>query len=319
MMNLHTFFCGDEITQNLIDHVSLSYYCRDILLWANHEAGAIVPLHNDDRLYFVSYGYTPGDNYNLQNNHQDGNEENTCPMVAEGILGQWLRLKPEDWFQKEYRPSRQEQEELDGFDFEKPMTPLQIFEDYFNICKQRYIDAHQYDIDAWKRDLGKEFVTVHLNDERLKAENSKAIFPYFREADIDKLKDVFSNYMMFVESLIGKGPVKLESFVIKPEEAEIIASAIRTKIQNAGKPKNKALVIRAAIDAGKINHIPYKVFKELFPSKNLTDTTYSNYESTVHEILGANKDYLDKLIEYFQEITEGLEHNQDKNQVEKRE
>ena len=191
MMNLHTFFCGDEITQNLIDHVSLSYYCRDILLWANHEAGAIVPLQNDDRLYFVSYSYTPGDICNLMKNHQDGNEENTCPMVAEGILGQWLRLKPEDWFQKEYRPSRQEQEELEGLDFEKPMTPLQIFEEYFNICKQRYIDVHQYDIDAWKRDLGKEFVTVHLNDERLKAENSKAIFPYFREADIDKLKDAF--------------------------------------------------------------------------------------------------------------------------------
>ena len=201
MMTLHTFFCGDEITQNLIDHVSLSYYCRDILLWANHEAGAIVPLHNDDRLYFVSYSYTPGDIYNLMKNHKDGNEENTCPMVAEGILGQWLRLKPEDWFQKEYRPSRKEQEELDGLDFEKPMTPQQIFEDYFNICKQRYIDAHQYEMDAWRKDLDKEFATkVHLSDERLKAEKSKAIFPYFREADIDKLKDVLDNYLMFVQS-----------------------------------------------------------------------------------------------------------------------
>lgn len=311
MMTLHTYFCGDEITQNLIDHVSVSYYCRDILLWANHEAGAIVPLQNDDRLYFVSYSYTPGDICNLMKNHQDGNEENTCPMVAEGILGQWLRLKPEDCFQKEYRPSRQEQEELDEVEFEKPMTPLQIFEEYFNICKQRYKDTHQFAIDAWRKDLDKEFVTkVHLNDERLKAENSKAIFPYFRKADIDKLKDVLDNYMMFVQSranAYSESEVTLESFVIYPQEVEIIASAIRAKIQDADKPKNRALVIRAAIDAGKIRHIPYESFHKLFPSVKISDTTYNNYVSTTHEILGVNKDYVDTLKDYFCRLKEELE------------
>lgn len=151
--------------------------CRSLIHWANGEFGAMADLNNDNVMHFISYHYEPGtgnSDYDIREKYLT-KEEKTSPIVAEGIVVYWL---------KEHHGN---------------LSTAQIFEKYYELCKQRYIRKEEKSLNAFERDLPREFaMRRHLTYEVDRIEKSEAIFPYLNEKDVNTIKQLTGYYINYV-------------------------------------------------------------------------------------------------------------------------
>jgi hypothetical protein len=76
-----------------------------------------------------------------------------------------------------------------------------IFEAYFKFRLEEYEKAHEYDDDAWERDLKREFICrYHISSEKKWIKTSEALFAYITECDKKKVNSVSLNYLKFARS-----------------------------------------------------------------------------------------------------------------------
>lgn len=159
------------MVENLLDLISSTYH--DTVLtnkWANGLFGEIVDIKGDGNYRFVDYGMdADGKPYKL---HLTEEDEMACPVVATGFVAYWLHNRNQ--------------------------RVKDIFEGYFTQQLQAYERAHEYDDDAWKRDLKREFVErKHLSAEHKAIRTSEAIFPYLTEDDVNRIQSITDNYLRF--------------------------------------------------------------------------------------------------------------------------
>ena len=159
------------MVENLLDLISSTYH--DTVLtdkWANGLFGEIVDIKGDGNYRFVDYGLdADGKPYKVHLTEQD---ELACPVVATGFVAYWLHNRNQ--------------------------RVKDILEGYFTQQLQAYERAHEYDDDAWERDLKREFVTQnHLSTEREAIRTSEAIFPYLTEDDVNRIQSITGNYLRF--------------------------------------------------------------------------------------------------------------------------
>lgn len=159
------------MADSLFDCLSKSYI--DFTLtdkWANGLFGEIVDIKGDGNYRFVDYGMdADGKPYKVYLTEED---EMACPVVATGFVAYWLHNRNQ--------------------------RVKKIFEGYFTQQLQAYERAHEYDDDAWKRDLKREFVErKHLSAEHKAIRTSEAIFPYLTENDVNRIQSITGNYLRF--------------------------------------------------------------------------------------------------------------------------
>ena len=155
------------MVENLLDLISSTYH--DTVLtdkWANGLFGEIVDIKGDGNYRFVDYGMdADGKPYKV---HLTEKDELACPVVATGFVAYWLHNRNQ--------------------------RVKDIFEGYFTQQLQAYERAHEYDDDAWKRDLKREFVErKHLSAEHKAIRTSEAIFPYLTEDDVNRIQSITDN------------------------------------------------------------------------------------------------------------------------------
>ena len=76
-----------------------------------------------------------------------------------------------------------------------------IFEAYFKFRLEEYEKKHEYDDDAWERDLKREFICrYHISSEKKWIKASEALFAYITECDKKKVNSVSLNYLKFVRA-----------------------------------------------------------------------------------------------------------------------
>lgn len=159
------------MTETLLDHISKHY--RDTMItdkWTNGALGEIVDIKDDGNYRFIDY--TTYEDGKLKQVHLSEDDEMTCPVVATGFVGYWLHNRDK--------------------------AVRTVFEDYFAHKLSIYEHEHEYDDDAWERDLKKEFVTrKHISAERKLMKESEAIFAYLTEADVKRITGLTTNYLKF--------------------------------------------------------------------------------------------------------------------------
>ncbi|MCF2658169.1 hypothetical protein JQM83_03050 [Parabacteroides distasonis] len=160
------------MVENLLDLISSTYH--DTVLtdkWANGLFGEIVDIKGDGNYRFVDYGMdADGKPYKV---HLTKEDEMACPVVATGFVAYWLHNRNQ--------------------------RVKDIFEGYFTQQLQAYERAHEYDDDAWKRDLKREFVErKHLSAEHKAIRTSEAIFRYLTKSDKKRIESITTNYRRFV-------------------------------------------------------------------------------------------------------------------------
>jgi hypothetical protein len=150
-----------------------------LILWANGKYGYMVESNNNNELHFVEYTYVPGNDDDSDNRQIQRIEKDSYPLVASGIVVYWL---------KEHHVKS---------------STAQIFEEYFELCKQRYIRKEERSLNAFERDLPREFAMKwHPTYEMDRIEKSEAIFPYLKEKDVNTIKDLTDSYINFVRKKI---------------------------------------------------------------------------------------------------------------------
>lgn len=183
------------MTESLLDHISRAH--NDTMItdkWTNGALGEIVDIKGDGNYRFVDY--TTYDDGKLKQVHLSEDDEMTCPIVATGFVGYWLHNR------------------------DKGVRT--VFEEYFARKLSQYEHEHEYDDDAWERDLKKEFVTrKHLSVERKLMKESEAIYAYLTEADVKRITGLTTNYLKFARKKrkelyppqYTKGREKQEEFI----------------------------------------------------------------------------------------------------------
>lgn len=153
--------------------------CRSLIHWANGKFGAMADLNNDNVMRFVSYHYEPG----TENSDDDmrkipltKEDELTSPIVAEGIVVYWL---------KEYHGK---------------LSTAQIFNSYYDKKEKEYIQQNEKALDGWKRNFKMEFWEKHLQQVQQQVIISENIYPFLKEEDVSKIKELEANYLEFVKS-----------------------------------------------------------------------------------------------------------------------
>lgn len=169
-----------------------------LILWANGKYGYMVESNNNNELHFVEYTYVPGNDDDSDNRQIQRIEKDSYPLVASGIVVYWL---------KEHHVKS---------------STAQIFEEYYELCKQRYIRKEERSLNAFERDLPREFAMKwHPTYEMDRIEKSEAIFPYLKEKDVNTIKDLTDSYINFVRKKIkelyppqySEGCEKTEAFL----------------------------------------------------------------------------------------------------------
>ena len=174
------------MTDSLLDKISRSAKNGIITKWENDQVGEIVDLQNNCIYRFISY--TVDAKGNAWINFVTKEELLACPIVASGIIAYWLRHRHE-------------------------MCVSDLFESYYNLCLTTYKQTHGMDVDAWKRDLSREFTFEHhISTEKKRIEQSKAIFAYLSASDNVYMQNVANNYLEFVREQHRK---KLQSCYIE--------------------------------------------------------------------------------------------------------
>ena len=98
--------------------------------WLTGRTGEIVDIKDDCVFRFIDFII---DNGELRLKHTTEESKLTCPIVATGLVGFWLHRKDD-------------------------IGIKDIFEAYFKLRLEQYVNTHKYDDDAWNRDLEKEFI-----------------------------------------------------------------------------------------------------------------------------------------------------------------
>ena len=205
MVGNFSFHITRGLRQNepYIDTACSTLGCRFITRWANGEVGAIVKLNYNNVLYFVDYMYNPGHGDifdDIRQIHKIGEEEKACPIVASGIIAYWLIERQDD------------------------KSISQIFEEYYKMEENKYIEENKKSLDAWKRDLKLEFCKKHLEQEQNMIKMSEKIFPYLDSKSIDLIKSLAENYLEYIQSQDDKK--KNENSDPITEEKIIIAESL---------------------------------------------------------------------------------------------
>lgn len=153
----------------------ISKYSNDTIVtnaWLTGQTGEIVDLKGDCIFRFIDFI----DNGELRLKHTTEDSKLACPIVACGFIGFWLHHKDD-------------------------MGVKAIFEAYFKFRLEEYEKAHEYDDDAWERDLKREFICrYHISSEKKWIKTSEALFAYITECDKKKVNSVSLNYLKFARS-----------------------------------------------------------------------------------------------------------------------
>ncbi len=155
--------------------------CKYIIHWANEKYGAMVDLNNNNVMRFVSYHYeqdTEDSDYDIREKYLTKDDELTSPIVAEGIVVYWLKVLQEQF------------------------STTQIFNSYYDKREKEYIQQNEKALDAWKRNLKREFYENHLQQIQQQIIVSENIYPYLFEKDVNRIKELEANYLEFVKSKI---------------------------------------------------------------------------------------------------------------------
>ena len=161
------------MTEALLNKISK--YSNDTIVtnaWLTGQTGEIVDLKGDCIFRFIDFI----DNGELRLKHTTEDSKLACPIVACGFIGFWLHHKDD-------------------------MGVKAIFEAYFKFRLEEYEKAHEYDDDAWERDLKREFICrYHISSEKKWIKASEALFAYITESDKKKVNSVSLNYLKFARS-----------------------------------------------------------------------------------------------------------------------
>ena len=162
------------MTDTLLDKISKSSNSTIITdTWLTGQTGEIVDIKGDCVFRFIDFVI---DNGELRHKHMTEESKLACPIVATGLVGFWLHRK-EDIGIKD------------------------IFETYFKLRLEQYVNTHKYDDDAWNRDLQKEFICQHhIPSEKKLIKASEALFAYITESDQKKVISISSNYLKFARA-----------------------------------------------------------------------------------------------------------------------
>lgn len=155
--------------------------CRSLIHWANGEFGAMADLNNDNVMRFVSYYYEPGpgnSDSEMREIHLTKEDELTSPIVAEGIVVYLL---------KEYYGK---------------LSTAQIFNGYYDKKEKEYIQQNEKALDGWKRNFKMEFYEKHLQEIQQQIIINENLYPFLKEEDVGKIKELEANYLEFVKSKI---------------------------------------------------------------------------------------------------------------------
>ena len=141
--------------------------------WLTGRTGEIVDIKDDCVFRFIDFII---DNGELRLKHTTEESKLTCPIVATGLVGFWLHRKDD-------------------------IGIKDIFEAYFKLRLEQYVNTHKYDDDAWNRDLEKEFICYHhIPSEKNLIKASEALFAYITESDAKKVMSISSNYLKFARA-----------------------------------------------------------------------------------------------------------------------
>lgn len=76
-----------------------------------------------------------------------------------------------------------------------------IFESYYELCLKKYEKAHEFDDDAWKRDLEREFICrYHIPNEKNHTKESEALLTPLPENIQKKARSILANYLKYVRT-----------------------------------------------------------------------------------------------------------------------
>lgn len=161
------------MTDTLLNKISKSSNNTIITdTWLTGQTGGIVDIKGDYVFRFINFV----NNGELHHKHTTEDNKLTCPIVATGLVGFWLHRKDD-------------------------IGIKDIFEAYFKLRLEQYVNIHKYDDDAWERDLQKEFICHHhIPSEKNLIKESEALFAYITESDQKKVMSVSSNYLKFART-----------------------------------------------------------------------------------------------------------------------
>ena len=158
----------------MLGKISTKHNERTITTWNNGAVGAIEDIDSNCIFRFIQY--LIDDNGSCRSIYKP-HEERQQPIVCYGFVGWLLR--------------------------NRSRATLDIFDFYYNIRKETYQKAHKDDADVWQRDLAKEFAQVHEAEERKYIEDSKALFDYLPDCDIQFISERCENYLKYVQSKLA--------------------------------------------------------------------------------------------------------------------
>ena len=108
--------------------------------------------------------------------HQQLSANENSEILIDGIIGYWLHKKDTEGIKA-------------------------IFESYYNMCLNEYENEHEFDDDAWKRDMKKEFVCrYHIPNEKNKIKESQSILSDLSENLQKKAKSISTNYLKYARA-----------------------------------------------------------------------------------------------------------------------
>ena len=176
-----------EPDEDLIDKLSPSPQHRYVYRWFNGRIGAIFPTADGHILDFREYKLYDGPDDRLcypagLRPVKDGNEDsNECKeLLAVGIVAYYLTMR-------------------------NKKNPKDIFADYLKDAIQVHQILNDADMRAWDPRFKKDFsYSKHFKEEKRKIKISYAIFDFLRKEEIAEIKEMASNYLRYVKSLIKK-------------------------------------------------------------------------------------------------------------------
>ena len=161
------------MTDTLLDKISkFSSNAKVSDEWRTGQVGKIVDLKDDFFFRFIDYETEGG----LRIKHTTEEGLLSCPIVACGLVGYWLHRKDSEGTKA-------------------------IFDGYYELRLKEYEKTHEFDDDAWDRDLKKEFVCRHhVPTEKKWIKESEALLAYITESDQKKVKSIMANYLKYARS-----------------------------------------------------------------------------------------------------------------------
>jgi len=206
------------------------------------------------------------------------------------------------WAKKNYYDLLEQQENNDNDKISKLKEEIAALE---LKMKEEHIPLKAIEENIDKLDANTAKNTVQTFDWALKGTSWEKISPKVTEQIKKNLKD---KEELLLSAALGENPLQSPLYTylapsLQKEKIQEALNTVRVQVMKGKNPRDKYIVIRAAIDAQVLSPLPVATFKKAFPTLNVSSTTYNKYVSTANSIPPTMKSQYSQMLQIFRIFT----------------